>query len=1299
MAIGAAKIGVLAANATTGPLSVAFPVGITDGEYCLAWITTRSANSAFNTLPAGWTFASPSVINGTAVKGFIFVHRYRTGDAAPSFTATVGTGLYGFIVSWPGVQGFDVATGTLTATGSTTTMTAPTITTRSSGALVVNFYASADDQAHGTAVGATAIVSGASYITTVGNDIAVSCADETANAASSGTNTMSHASGADNSYVAATVALRAAVTVTGTVNAPLSTVTTTVAGHGDPTRGTASAALGGLGAAIPRSGTLHTAVGTARAPLGALVGRATGIRTTFGHGVAPLGALGTAARGTHVSALGATDVAVNPSLWLVDRTTGALSPLPNWSQLDISPIANQVGEVSVTYAVGAIGFDALHAGVAAPQGDVEVELWLDGNGRGNARERAILTQKQGDDLQNGSLWTFSGGFLIYLLGEVLVGPQATDTKELILDGENPGTILATIFDQVQARDPGLLAGMTRDFTTSADSNGAPWAESIAGLKYTPDTTLLDVINDLVALGTVEVRVTPGRVFRAFNYDTQGTDRSTGGAPVRFAHGSNLREASRRESSRVGESATTVLGKGAEGNYQWATNAGAQTARGRRVEQAVDVGQTTTAAATLAGAQGKLATLALGIQERAHSLAFVEGAPIPMIDFDTFDYVVSVVSDNAFERMRVLQWKLSFTRDTVTGDVVLNNMITNWQQRTEARINAVLRGSAIAGTSANTPQIDDGKSPNQVGGLTIASVPYFDAAGITFAAVTAQWGAVTTNADFTATDDIAGYLPQVRYAAAQGLPTDWQVLPQTTAVRIDFGGMLPARGIEMRVAAIDRYDHIGAWSAIAAATTASDAVAPPVPSVPRVTSYLGILRVAWDGRGSAGEAQPADFDHVEIHIATGDGFTPHRPLKSDGSLDERNSTTFIDQLFGSGDRPYTLGVYGTTYYAKLVAVDRTHNASTPSLAGSALLVQAADGDISSMSIGKLTTGLLTAVMTVSSTIRTAASGSRVELDAQGFRCYFGSIRVLNFDIPSGVMEFVGKLTAGAGIGVGQTIVIDPVDTIIKQYPDATGNFFALQSWTNPTPIFEIKDLDTSGNYRGSQILMSLKKIDLNSNISGSGINPRILLDTATGTFIDAATGPFQLTTGGGQIEIDSGGGLLDITSSGNQITIGSANNNYLLLTSSSAALVQNNVVKSFVIDHPDDAERFLVHACTESPTAGVEYEGTATIVDHRATVALPSYFETLTLAEGRHVFLQPILTESEGRPMIASAAPSRIVDGRFDIVCSGPDGTEVHWLVKATRAGAAFDPEPRRDEVVVRGEGPYRYLTPPNAEGQ
>src|SRR5690606_26409795 len=126
-------------------------------------------------------------------------------------------------------------------------------------------------------------------------------------------------------------------------------------------------------------------------------------------------------------------------------------------------------------------------------------------------------------------------------------------------------------------------------------------------------------------------------------------------------------------------------------------------------------------------------------------------------------------------------------------------------------------------------------------------------------------------------------------------------------------------------------------------------------------------------------------------------------------------------------------------------------------------------------------------------------------------------------------------------------------------------------------------------------------------------------------------------------------------------------------------------KPFVIQHPTDPDRLLVHSCIEGPTADLIYRGEAEIVDGEAVVELPHYFEAMARPEGRQVQLTPI-------DELCMVAASRIEDGRFTIKCSGPDGTKVSWLVTAIRTDVPdHDIEPLKSEVVVFGDGPYRYL--------
>lgn len=129
------------------------------------------------------------------------------------------------------------------------------------------------------------------------------------------------------------------------------------------------------------------------------------------------------------------------------------------------------------------------------------------------------------------------------------------------------------------------------------------------------------------------------------------------------------------------------------------------------------------------------------------------------------------------------------------------------------------------------------------------------------------------------------------------------------------------------------------------------------------------------------------------------------------------------------------------------------------------------------------------------------------------------------------------------------------------------------------------------------------------------------------------------------------------------------------------------LKSFVIDNPRDPDRLLVHGCTESPRAGVEYWDEVEIRDGRAVVELPGYFEAATRPEDRQVQLTPV-------GALCRVAYEPIRDGRFLVLSDAPDGTRVSWLVKAVRSDVEpFDPEPLRSDVAVGGRGPYRYILP------
>jgi hypothetical protein len=137
----------------------------------------------------------------------------------------------------------------------------------------------------------------------------------------------------------------------------------------------------------------------------------------------------------------------------------------------------------------------------------------------------------------------------------------------------------------------------------------------------------------------------------------------------------------------------------------------------------------------------------------------------------------------------------------------------------------------------------------------------------------------------------------------------------------------------------------------------------------------------------------------------------------------------------------------------------------------------------------------------------------------------------------------------------------------------------------------------------------------------------------------------------------------------------------------------SLAKTFVIDHPSDSSRYLVHATLEGPESAVFYRGSARLHHGKAEVTLPGYFEAETRPDGRTVLATPTFATVD--EPISGLAVSRVRRGGFTVRAldkSNPEQT-FDWEVKAVRADVApLIAEPRRDEVVVHGDGPYTYLT-------
>jgi hypothetical protein len=124
-------------------------------------------------------------------------------------------------------------------------------------------------------------------------------------------------------------------------------------------------------------------------------------------------------------------------------------------------------------------------------------------------------------------------------------------------------------------------------------------------------------------------------------------------------------------------------------------------------------------------------------------------------------------------------------------------------------------------------------------------------------------------------------------------------------------------------------------------------------------------------------------------------------------------------------------------------------------------------------------------------------------------------------------------------------------------------------------------------------------------------------------------------------------------------------------------------KTFVIDHPIDKNKYLVHACLEGPESGVYYRGEGIISNNNfTTIELPNYVDKL--ASNFTVNITPIYHENAEENFNLKC--SRVVNNKFNVYgknCS------FFWLVYGKRL--PIEVEPYKKNTNVKGDGPYTWI--------
>ena len=235
--------------------------------------------------------------------------------------------------------------------------------------------------------------------------------------------------------------------------------------------------------------------------------------------------------------------------------------------------------------------------------------------------------------------------------------------------------------------------------------------------------------------------------------------------------------------------------------------------------------------------------------------------------------------------------------------------------------------------------------------------------------------------------------------------------------------------------------------------------------------------------------------------------------------------------------------------------------------------------------------------------------------------------------------------------------------------------------------------TSGDWAGMFYTNTAGRtisLENNAGMPGGG-GLRVWDQSGAGSIADLGSDQ-RIYIGANIVYYDSGGGTIKMHSPSN------GNNLWFNWDGTFRCYVDSTNVKNFVIDHPVDPARHLIHTTLEGPEVAVLYRGTARLCGGRAEIVLPAYFEALTREEGRTVLVTPEFATPD--EPVSALGPARIRNGRFEVRAldgRNPD-QKFSWEVQAVRKDVPpLRPEPRRDEVEVGGIGPYTWCREKRSE--
>jgi hypothetical protein len=365
--------------------------------------------------------------------------------------------------------------------------------------------------------------------------------------------------------------------------------------------------------------------------------------------------------------------------------------------------------------------------------------------------------------------------------------------------------------------------------------------------------------------------------------------------------------------------------------------------------------------------------------------------------------------------------------------------------------------------------------------------YLDSRGYTRARVVLSWNA-PNNVDGTSILDGDHY--EIRYAIDTDMlyPATWSQVSQvrwqdlqtwaqpfaapdgewqtmvvnwdTTSAQLQ--DLSPGVGYDVQIRAVDKTGNVGSWSSTTTFVASADNLPPSTPAAPSVAgSRIAVQITHTLGKSSGGTYNlESDLDHLEVHVSYEPTFTPDTTTLAGKAV--ANAGMIQAQI----PVVYTVQVEETSArYVRIVAVDKTGNKSGPSDAASSTALLIDDAHISDLTVSKVTAGTIGADFIVGARIKTADTGSRVELNSGGIGAWNAAgTQTVAIAASDGSVTIVGQLKSGTS---GKRIEINPTSTYlpeIRWYANTGTDYGYINAVSTGTDValgMNSSDFDDSG----------------------------------------------------------------------------------------------------------------------------------------------------------------------------------------------------------------------------------------------